>query len=220
MNSETSRCETRRSGRRSRSLRVRDAGRAREYFARASGRFRQIGRGWNNRERERPPRCSSFSRTKRTRARQRRWVAGLQSRRTAPPEAASFRLETYTSRVKKTVSGCSKTLRGTCLRDTRDAGSSQPTRRARARARRCASDPRSAFSSSSRAGPTAPSPRQFRCCVRLVETGVWARTIESDLESHGPRESVELSKVQIGPETAELRGENEIANQYFTTHSG
>ena len=46
-------------------------------------------------------------------------------------------------------------------------------------------------------------------CVRVVETvsGLW--TVESVLESHGLRESFELSIVHVGLETTELRVENE-----------
>ena len=50
-----------------------------------------------------------------------------------------------------------------------------------------------------------PQPQAAIChsrwCLRLAETGVWARTMERVLESHAPRESFELAIVQIGPET-------------------
>ena len=50
----------------------------------------------------------------------------------------------------------------------------------------------------------------IRWRLRVVETSVEARTIESVLESHGPCKSFELSIVRIGLETTELRGENEV----------
>ena len=40
------------------------------------------------------------------------------------------------------------------------------------------------------------------------------RAMESVLESHGPHESLELSIVRIGLETAELRVDNEMQNRY------
>ena len=54
---------------------------------------------------------------------------------------------------------------------------------------------------------------EFRWCLRVGETGVGLWTTESILESHGPCESLELSKVRIGLETAELRLELRHANR-------
>ena len=44
-----------------------------------------------------------------------------------------------------------------------------------------------------------------RPSLRFVETSVWARTMESVMESHGPLESFELSIVRIGLQTTEIR---------------
>ena len=51
---------------------------------------------------------------------------------------------------------------------------------------------------------------EFSWCLRVVETSVEARTMESVLESHGPCESLELSIVRLGLETSELRVDNDM----------
>ena len=56
--------------------------------------------------------------------------------------------------------------------------------------------------------PTTGRDLEFRWFFGVVETGDWARKIESVLEIHGP--CALFGIVQIGLETTELRGDNEM----------
>ena len=51
---------------------------------------------------------------------------------------------------------------------------------------------------------------QFRWCLRMVETVSGEDDRECSGKSQDTSESFELSKVRIGPETTELRGDNEM----------